>query len=116
MVVLADGGGHLSSADGIAWADTMLGLISTAAAWAGTQWVAVSYVASQFYTSPDGIKWSGQESHVGASINSLVWSGSRLVGVGNGGAIVTGTPASIAIGNRRAGKTSLTAASPASCR
>ena len=50
-----------------------------------------------FFTSSNGIDWKYQYSRVASEIQSLAWSGSRLAAAGYHGAILTGTPATIAI-------------------
>jgi hypothetical protein len=96
FVALADGGGHLSSPDGVQWKDTTMGSISNAAAWTGKQWVAASGTKA-YYTSTTGMQWTREYRKVGAGINALLANGDMLVGVGNGGNIVTGIPGTLAL-------------------
>ncbi len=45
----------------------------------------------RFTTAGGGLSWTGQGSPTTANLNGVVYSGSRYVAVGNGGAIVTST-------------------------
>jgi len=90
FVAVGENGKILISPDGLDWTGTYSNSFTTlvGVAWTGTNYVTVSYNAN-VYTSPDGINWSADAMLVSAGgvilnggINDIVWTGTRLVVVG----------------------------------
>lgn len=101
LVATSATGGVSTSLDGVTWtqaalAPTTSNLVSVV--WAGPYtgsgpglFIAVGGTQSTgtILTSPDGVTWTGRSSGTSNYLNSVAWTGSLLVAVGNRGAILT---------------------------
>jgi hypothetical protein len=84
--VAVGGGGIITSPDCVSWT-TRISLLQfwSRLASSGTMFVAVGAVGAT--SSPDGVTWTAVDSTHG--LNSIVWTGTQFVAVGDGGAVHT---------------------------
>jgi hypothetical protein len=86
-------GSVLTSEDAVTWQKIPGALASVI--WTGAYWVGVPDVeayptiSAEIYVSATGTSWSRMDLHTYSRLSSVAWTGSKLIAVGSGGAILT---------------------------
>ena len=82
----------LTSPDGVTWTSQDMAAFPgggpKAITWTGSHFVACM-LSSQILTSPDGVNWSTHSAGPTALVDGLLWTGTSLTAVGEGGLILT---------------------------